>query len=493
MDTKKRNRYTTESYVRLVKATNPHNLDYTEVVYVNQGVKIKLRCNDCGYEFQSRPLDVLHRGTGCKRCHNTRIASFGYNKIQTWDVILRKIKSIHGEEYLYDVNSYVSYNKKISITCLKHGIFYQTVGNHIQGQKCPACSRISGSEKRSLPVTTFIENSNKVHSGKYIYDTVNYLNLSSSIKITCPEHGPFFQVAQTHMAGHKCPSCAKVYSNQQRELNEFIKSLGVETEENYKLKNGKHLDIVCKNYPIAVEFNGLVWHSEQFKEDPNYHKEKTEQAKAEGFRLIHIFEDEWLRSKDRVCFFLSTVLGKNTTKRDARKLILDVNCPWGEVKNFLDTYHMQGACAATSICYGLRDPETRGLFCVMTFSTRDSSSGLELTRFCSNGIVRGGFTKLLYRAFEILKPTEIVSFSDNRLTDGAVYAKTGFKQVDEVPPRYWYTKNRQRFHRRGFQKQYLKVKFDNYDETKTEKENCQLNGYYRIWDCGKKKWSLTRK
>lgn len=491
MEPKKRNRYTTESYIQLVKAKNPHNLDYSKVVYVDQGVKVQIKCNDCGYEFASRPLDVLHRGTGCKRCHNKRIATFGYSKIQTWEIILKKIREVHGDEYDYDPSSYISYKKKIAITCKLHGVFCQTVDNHISGQKCPECSRMSAGQKRSLPVEIFLTKSTEIHSNKFTYDVTEYENLNSKVKILCPEHGTFLQVAQTHMAGHGCPTCAKVYSTPQKEINEFINSLGISTIENYKMQNGKHLDIVCKSHNIAIEFNGLIWHSEQFQKNPNYHREKTDQASQEGLRLIHIFEDEWLTQQNKVKRFLATAFGKNETKWDARKLLLDNECNWAEVKQFLNTNHMQGACAPPLVSYGLRDPQTNKLVAAMTFSTRDVQEGaIELSRFCSDGIVRGGFSKLLKHAILQLLPKQIISFSANRLVRGDIYLKSGFRCIGEVPPRYWYVKNRQRFDRRFFQKQYLKTEFANYDENKTEKENCEANGYYRIWDSGKKKWVL---
>ena len=85
-----------------------------------------------------------------------------------------------------------------------------------------------------------------------------------------------------------------------------------------------------------------------------YHRQKTIQAKAEGFRLIHIFEDEYMYEKEKVLNFLKIVLGKATIKFDARKLEVDLNLKWEECSNFLNSIHMQGAGIASIHRFGLR-------------------------------------------------------------------------------------------------------------------------------------------
>ena len=52
------------------------------------------------------------------------------------------------------------------------------------------------------------------------------------------------------------------------------------------------LDIVIPELHLAIEFNGIYWHS-CFYKDENYHLMKTELCESKGYRLIHIFEDEW--------------------------------------------------------------------------------------------------------------------------------------------------------------------------------------------------------
>ena len=78
------------------------------------------------------------------------------------------------------------------------------------------------------------------------------------------------------------------------------------------LDNGKLLDIVCidkesKEPKIAVEFNGIYWHSISNK-DPGYHLMKTMKCEEIGIKLIHVWEDQWINDKDRVKAFLHKVM-----------------------------------------------------------------------------------------------------------------------------------------------------------------------------------------
>ena len=62
---------------------------------------------------------------------------------------------------------------------------------------------------------------NKIHNFKYDYSKVVYLNMKSSIKIICPIHGEFTQIAGDHLSGSGCRKCVGKYKPT---LEEFISS-----------------------------------------------------------------------------------------------------------------------------------------------------------------------------------------------------------------------------------------------------------------------------
>jgi hypothetical protein len=126
-----------------------------------------------------------------------------------------------------------------------------------------------------------------------------------------------------------------------------------------------------------------------------------------------------------------------------------------------------------------------------------SSSEVELVRFCSEGIVIGGASRL-FKLFLDNNPlvTKIVSYSDNRISNGKLYDTLGFNNVLEVNPSYFYirenTDSLVRYHKTRFKKNNQAKMFStNYNGKLTEYENAANNGYYRLWDAGKIKWVYT--
>lgn len=52
------------------------------------------------------------------------------------------------------------------------------------------------------------------------------------------------------------------------------------------------VDLQLPEKKVAVEFNGIYWHSIESGKEPEYHFIKTGLCKEQGYRLIHIWEDE---------------------------------------------------------------------------------------------------------------------------------------------------------------------------------------------------------
>ncbi len=161
---------------------------------------------------------------------------------------------------------------------------------------------------------------------------------------------------------------------------------------NREILNGKELDIYIPSKNVAIEFNGLYWHSD--KQKPfDYHKIKTELCNQKGIRLIHIFEDEWQNNKDIIKSIIKSSLGIYDRKIYARKCeIKELNNK--EYKDFLVKNHIQGQINS-SLKVGLFYKNE--LVQVAGFGkSRFKSNELELHRMCTllNTQVIGGFSKL---------------------------------------------------------------------------------------------------
>jgi hypothetical protein len=56
----------------------------------------------------------------------------------------------------------------------------------------------------------FIEKAKEKHGDKYDYSEVIYTNARTEVCIICPEHGPFYQTPNGHLNGNACPQCGKI-------------------------------------------------------------------------------------------------------------------------------------------------------------------------------------------------------------------------------------------------------------------------------------------
>jgi len=285
----------------------------------------------------------------------------------------------------------------------------------------------------------------------------------------------------------RCPICFPLNSSRaEKEIVDFIKSLNINNiiENDRIILDGKELDIYLPDYNLAIEFDGLYWHSESMGKDKNYHLNKTEKCNEKGIRLIHIFEDEWTDKQEIIKSIIKIKLGIIPNKIYARKCIIK-EVENKEEKIFLENNHLQGS-VGSRIKLGLYYENE--LVSLLTFGKpRYSSYDWELLRFANklDTSVIGGFAKLLKHFTRNYLGT-IISYSDRRYFTGAIYENNGFEYSHKSKPSYFYIDNKRiiKYNRIKFQKHKLKDLLEEYDETLTEKDNMLMNGYDRIWDCG---------
>ncbi len=270
-------------------------------------------------------------------------------------------------------------------------------------------------------------------------------------------------------------------SSGHREISEFVRSLGMEAINEFR-DNGRNYDIFVPSANLVIEFNGLAWHAG--KEARSRDVTKYESAKSVGRDYIMIFEDEWVLNRPKVETLLSNRIRKSSpirlrpSKCEIRKITSS------EADPFYSVNHYIGACQAR-VNYGIFF-EGKLIACAsFKKPTRQSSHDWELVRMSSSPEyqVRGIWSKILGIFSQEFAPTSIVSFSDNRLFNGGVYEKIGFRFDGELKPDYYWARSGKRHHKSTLRKPPgCQV---------TEVELRESEGYKRIWDLGKKRWVFT--
>lgn len=268
-----------EKFLEKSKKVHNNKYDYSKVEYINSTEKVSIICPIHGCFLQTP--QAHSRGNGCPKCSNLNRGSkkrwdnnkfieeskkihgpkYDYSNVVYKnsstkveiicpkhggfyqspsnhlngqgcpkcsgknvgiDELKLKFKEVHGEYYDYSKVDFNGMHKHVIIICPEHGNFKQTPSKHIQGQKCPMCSNINRGLKLRLNKESFILKANKIHNNTYDYSKVNYLTSHDKIKIICPKHGEFEQYPYDHIQGHGCPSCGNLYSMGEIELYNIL-------------------------------------------------------------------------------------------------------------------------------------------------------------------------------------------------------------------------------------------------------------------------------
>jgi hypothetical protein len=322
------------------------------------------------------------------------------------------------------------------------------------------------------------------------------------LKCECERCGSVYEISRVllnerHREGYLlCTECNPIGSNSvsdaEKRLVDHIRGLGVDVVENdTELLSGMELDIYIPSHNLAVEYNGLYWHSELYKSN-DYHLNKTKLCEDKGVRLIHIFEDEWIFKQDIVKSRINNILGVNDVKIYARKCeIREVSV--AEARLFLDTNHIQGF-AKSKVKLGLYFNDE--LVSLMTFGHGRVLMGgkvdeWELVRFANrlNTSVVGGASRLLKHFIKTYQPKNIISYADKRWSQGELYKVLGFDHIHDSKPNYWYIINNTREYRFKYRKSEL-IKNGCSSEL-SERQIMSDNKRYRIYDCGNMRFQMA--
>ena len=248
--------------------------------YVNKRTKIKMRCQACGYEWECSPEHLL-RGSGCPACAKKKVGEkhrltheeFVQNipefievldKYEKYGQIIRcrckkcgyewsnktelLLKNKHcpncAKLIRYTNESFKSYvhskNPNIEVIgnyqevgcygnieckCLVCGNIWKPHVNSLKrGSGCPVCAINHQKSNSSKGTEQFIQDAIKIHSNKYDYSKVEYVNNKTKVCIVCPVHGEFWQTPVAHLKGSGCPKCIYELNglNQRRTTQDFI-------------------------------------------------------------------------------------------------------------------------------------------------------------------------------------------------------------------------------------------------------------------------------
>jgi hypothetical protein len=447
----------------------------------------------CNKEVQQKKKEKSLKKYGVEDIHQTEEYREKYSEIMTKNSQERfkKIKSTNLKKYGYESamknqaikekhdkackeKNFEEINKKVKSTNLKrYGVEFVTQNKDIY-QKGLEKKRLTFLNKRKHLIENFkTQNCLGFHIDDH-YIICNYCNNKKDLlDINLPLSNIF-----------SC-SCQKHRSIEEKELAQFIESLGLNIERNkvgLLQDKRKEIDIWIPNKNIGIEFDGIYYHADGTKKD----FEKFKQAQTLGIKIINVWSNEWENKKDLVKATLKSILLGNSKKYYARKGIVK-EIDNATYKNFCENNHLQGSGLA-SIRLGFFI--NNELLEIMSFSKSrfNKNYQYEIMRECSkiDTQVVGGKSKLFNYFIKNYNPKSIISYCDQRYFNGNSYLKLGMTKLGETKPNYYYylDKTSSLYSRIKFQKYKLNKLLINFDPKLSEQENMILNGYKIIFDCG---------
>lgn len=296
-------------------------------------------------------------------------------------------------------------------------------------------------------------------------------------------------------ANSGCGECVTmpVPSNSSRgedEVAEYLAGLGLSIKRRDRTVIAPYeLDVLLLDHNLAVEFNGVYWHSEAAGRGRRDHYDKWRRCRDAGIQLLTVWEDDWRERRSVVESMLAHKLDLSPAPGGARSTtVAEVSA--AEATRFLGAHHIQKAVAG-DFHLGLRD-HLGDLVAVSVWTVEGED--LRLDRYAASEVVPGGLIRLLDAGWARALSeglSRIVTEVDHEAGDGAEYAALGFTAEAELDPDYTYLVGARRVSR----DEYGVDRFRDdpaldWEEGLPEWELADLNGLPRIWDSGRTRWIL---
>lgn len=252
-----------------------------------------------------------------------------------------------------------------------------------------------------------------------------------------------------------CFSCHPKESKGQLEVHEFVRSLSADAVlSDRQLIAPQEVDVWVPSAHLAIEYNGLYWHSSSVLKDKDYHEKKRKCVAATGNKFFMIYEDEWRDKRAIIEGMLRHRLGRPLEVLDARKLHVE-ELDSTAAKVFFDSSHLEGHVRC-SYALGLVDGRGRVVAAMSIrhpFHKSVAATSMEVGRSATlPGVsVRGWIGKLTSAAAKKSSSTgtmSLMSYVDARVGDGGSYVAAGW-ELAKFPgaARFWWTDFHNRYNR----------------------------------------------
>lgn len=457
-----------------------------------------------GHTWSASPYRRVNYGHSCPTCAGRHNAHLGKQTVADYPALMEQW---HSTNTLDPTKVPFRSTKLVTWKCPKNHVWKSApYKRNLKGTDCPVCAghKIIVGVNDLTSHANFASIANEWHEDNTFTPQEVTAGSNKSVIWKCSTDSKHIWTAAVYsrvIAGRPrgCPFCASASraSRGEREVAEVLELLGLDVQRNVRGIIPGELDMYIPSLKIAVEFNGLYWHSDAVRPDENYHAKKHQACMDKGIALYNVWEDDWSNRRELVIRFLAQRLKASAA---LSKVLPDLPGYWSEkiaarhtsarmvpledAQKFLDTHHLKGSTAGVYYL-GLYDVQER-LRAVLVLSKVGLAGGFHLDRYATAGTVYGGLGELLSFAEKSFPVLRLVASADVELHEDALYENNGFMLDKVLDPDYSYFARSERVHKSHYPLSRFKKDEDLlWEDGLGEYEVAKLNGIHRIWDSGK--------
>lgn len=411
------------------------------------------------------------RNKGCPYCSNRKVLT-GYNDfaflhpelVKQWDFTKNKNRDPRKVR--------PGSNYRVWWICEIGHSYCCDIHSRVKGNGCPYCSG-----HRVLPgfndlKTTHPDIAQQWDWEKNAKTTPGDISAGGHYKAqwVCSEGHKWESTVFSATRSTGCPHCNSniAISQAERDIADFLTEIlpGEEiTTSDRTVISPKELDIYIPGYNLAIEFNGLYWHTEEQGKGKFYHQQKYQKCQDAGINLITIWEDQWEQNPEEVKNLLVAQLGlgKNLDEFIVEKVDSD------KAIGFFKKHLLPGkGFGDDAYCYlGIFDSDSN-LVAVSSWSIAQGDLVLDGYAY-SHAIdsCLSGFLHAVRQVAQDIGIKRIKVVDDLSHSDCIQLARTGFRKGKDLDPDFFYMRAKRRI-----------------------SDPDEIKDAARVWDCGSAIWHL---
>lgn len=270
--------------------------------------------------------------------------------------------------------------------------------------------------------------------------------------------GISYTTAVNALHAHGVPINKKPRSKAEKDLEGMIRGLGFDVVCNDRTTFGVEVDLYIPEAQLAIEYNGIYWHSSIFKES-GFHQRKSLVVRDKGENLIHVWEDDWIDIKRReiVKEIIKTFLGVTDHVSSENSDIVDVS--EHQARELFNKNSIHGFVDST-VYYGIScDGEIVFLVGLSGNGEIWKVDGVSHTKR-----VDGGLNRILDHFKSIHEWEKIEARANLNCGDEGMYRDAGFSFNKVIPPKMYFTDGRQkRFPKEDYEDDLMYDLFEDYN------------------------------